>query len=145
MFTRLSPSVCVLLTLALAACGDKDASSDDSASGLPCSTSVPGLILPDGALSGDVPLTLNLSSPDETSANVTLEWSLDGESWSPATVEGSLSDLPVSPEGFPHGPHLGQRGGSGLRRRRGPSAQGGGDLRMWPVAQERRHRPDRAE
>lgn len=101
MFTRLSPSVCVLLTLALAACGDKDASSDDSASGLPCSTSVPGLILPDGALSGDVPLTLNLSSPDETSANVTLEWSLDGESWSPATLEGSLSDLPVSPEGSP--------------------------------------------
>jgi hypothetical protein len=101
MFTRPSSSALVLLTLAFAACGDKDVSSDDSASALPCSTSVPGLILPDGALSGEVPLTLNLSSPDETTATVTVEWSLDGESWEPATVEGGLTDLPVSPEGSP--------------------------------------------
>ncbi len=99
MFTR--PSALVLLTFAFAACGDKDVSSDDSAVVLPCSTSAPGLILPDGALSGDVPLTLNLSSPEETTATVTVEWSLDGSSWSPATIEGSLSDLPVSPEGSP--------------------------------------------
>lgn len=100
MFTRPLP-LSALLVLALAACGDKDVSSDDSAAVLPCSTSVPGLILPEGALSGDVPLTLNLSSPEETSATVTVEWSLDGESWEPATIEGNLADLPVSPEGSP--------------------------------------------
>ncbi|MCK6525036.1 hypothetical protein L6R49_26835 [Myxococcota bacterium] len=101
MFTRPTSAASALLLLVLAACGDKDVSNDDSAIVLPCSTSVPGLILPEGALSGDVPLTLNLSSPEETSASVTVEWSLDGESWTPATVEGSLTDLPVSPEGSP--------------------------------------------